>query len=288
MSVATVKAHVSRLLVKLEVENRVQVALLVQDARESCALYMPERPGRSAGNARRHAGSPCGSRARVRPRAFRPATAVGGRRSRTGRSGGGFRARGPRRGARRERWRRRGRRPAGAPPDWDHDGAVATAPGRSTPAVHAEHALDKPETGVRGPPSATASTATTTSALFVASTGNDVNAGTRTSRWRRSRPRSAARGRRAKEISWPRARTPGPRSPTQTTASKIYGGVRGRRPGRADARGERRRSAAARMALSLTTRSTAWSHPPRPPRRTGAPACAACSRRRRDRASRRA
>jgi DNA-binding NarL/FixJ family response regulator len=32
MSVATVKAHVSRLLVKLEVENRVQVALLVHDA----------------------------------------------------------------------------------------------------------------------------------------------------------------------------------------------------------------------------------------------------------------
>ena len=32
MSVATVKAHVSRLLVKLEVDNRVQVALLVQDA----------------------------------------------------------------------------------------------------------------------------------------------------------------------------------------------------------------------------------------------------------------
>ena len=32
MSVATVKAHVSRLLVKLEAENRVQVALLVQDA----------------------------------------------------------------------------------------------------------------------------------------------------------------------------------------------------------------------------------------------------------------
>jgi DNA-binding NarL/FixJ family response regulator len=32
MSVATVKAHVSRVLVKLEVENRVQVALLVQDA----------------------------------------------------------------------------------------------------------------------------------------------------------------------------------------------------------------------------------------------------------------
>ena len=30
-SVATVKAHVSRLLVKLEVENRVQVALLVQE-----------------------------------------------------------------------------------------------------------------------------------------------------------------------------------------------------------------------------------------------------------------
>jgi DNA-binding NarL/FixJ family response regulator len=32
MSVATVKAHVSRLLAKLEVANRVQIALLVQDA----------------------------------------------------------------------------------------------------------------------------------------------------------------------------------------------------------------------------------------------------------------
>ncbi len=32
MSVATVKAHVSRLLAKLEVENRIQIALLVQDA----------------------------------------------------------------------------------------------------------------------------------------------------------------------------------------------------------------------------------------------------------------
>jgi DNA-binding NarL/FixJ family response regulator len=35
MSVATVKAHVSRLLVKLGVDNRVQIALLVQDARGS-------------------------------------------------------------------------------------------------------------------------------------------------------------------------------------------------------------------------------------------------------------
>jgi DNA-binding NarL/FixJ family response regulator len=35
MSVATVKAHVSRLLVKLGVENRVQVALLVQDATDA-------------------------------------------------------------------------------------------------------------------------------------------------------------------------------------------------------------------------------------------------------------
>jgi DNA-binding NarL/FixJ family response regulator len=35
MSVATVKAHVSRLLTKLEVENRVQIALLVQDATRS-------------------------------------------------------------------------------------------------------------------------------------------------------------------------------------------------------------------------------------------------------------
>ena len=33
MSVATVKAHVTRVLSKLEVENRVQIALLVQDAR---------------------------------------------------------------------------------------------------------------------------------------------------------------------------------------------------------------------------------------------------------------
>jgi DNA-binding NarL/FixJ family response regulator len=32
MSVATVKAHVSRLFAKLEVENRIQIALLVQDA----------------------------------------------------------------------------------------------------------------------------------------------------------------------------------------------------------------------------------------------------------------
>jgi DNA-binding NarL/FixJ family response regulator len=32
MSVATVKAHVSRLLAKLEVDNRVQIALLVHDA----------------------------------------------------------------------------------------------------------------------------------------------------------------------------------------------------------------------------------------------------------------
>ena len=33
MSVATVKAHVSRLLTKLSVDNRVQIALLVQEAR---------------------------------------------------------------------------------------------------------------------------------------------------------------------------------------------------------------------------------------------------------------
>jgi DNA-binding NarL/FixJ family response regulator len=35
MSVATVKAHVSRLLAKLEVDNRVQIALLVQEAAKS-------------------------------------------------------------------------------------------------------------------------------------------------------------------------------------------------------------------------------------------------------------
>jgi DNA-binding NarL/FixJ family response regulator len=34
LSIATVKAHVSRLLDKLEVDNRVQIALLVQDAGE--------------------------------------------------------------------------------------------------------------------------------------------------------------------------------------------------------------------------------------------------------------
>ena len=33
MSVATVKAHVSRLLAKLALDNRVQLALLVQEAR---------------------------------------------------------------------------------------------------------------------------------------------------------------------------------------------------------------------------------------------------------------
>ena len=32
VTVATVKAHVSRLLTKLQVENRVQIALLVHDA----------------------------------------------------------------------------------------------------------------------------------------------------------------------------------------------------------------------------------------------------------------
>jgi DNA-binding NarL/FixJ family response regulator len=35
MSVATVKAHVSRILEKLELNNRVQIALLVHDAREA-------------------------------------------------------------------------------------------------------------------------------------------------------------------------------------------------------------------------------------------------------------
>jgi DNA-binding NarL/FixJ family response regulator len=34
LSIPTVKAHVSRLLTKLEVENRIQIALLVHDARE--------------------------------------------------------------------------------------------------------------------------------------------------------------------------------------------------------------------------------------------------------------
>jgi DNA-binding NarL/FixJ family response regulator len=41
MSTATVKAHVSRLLVKLDVDNRVQIALLVQRA-----AAVPEQPRR--------------------------------------------------------------------------------------------------------------------------------------------------------------------------------------------------------------------------------------------------
>jgi DNA-binding NarL/FixJ family response regulator len=41
MSQATVKAHVSRLLVKLNADNRVQIALLVQRA-----AAPPERPRR--------------------------------------------------------------------------------------------------------------------------------------------------------------------------------------------------------------------------------------------------
>jgi DNA-binding NarL/FixJ family response regulator len=48
MSVATVKAHVSRLLAKLETGNRVQVALLVQDARAHGEPAEPAAPyGRS-------------------------------------------------------------------------------------------------------------------------------------------------------------------------------------------------------------------------------------------------
>ena len=43
MSVATVKAHVSRLLTKLEADNRVQVALLVQDAAAVAAARTPAR-----------------------------------------------------------------------------------------------------------------------------------------------------------------------------------------------------------------------------------------------------
>ena len=51
MSLATVKAHVSRLLVKLDAANRVQIALLVQDAASRPRLSMtpdqPRRNGRS-------------------------------------------------------------------------------------------------------------------------------------------------------------------------------------------------------------------------------------------------
>lgn len=53
MSVATVKAHVSRLLTKFDVDNRVQIALLVQEAtarhtehlRPSDGMPFPEREG---------------------------------------------------------------------------------------------------------------------------------------------------------------------------------------------------------------------------------------------------
>lgn len=43
MSVATVKAHVSRLLVKLSVDNRVQIALLVQEATARLQQYGGDR-----------------------------------------------------------------------------------------------------------------------------------------------------------------------------------------------------------------------------------------------------
>ena len=45
MSVATVKAHVSRLLAKLEVDNRVQIALLVQDGGARVVLPAPPLAG---------------------------------------------------------------------------------------------------------------------------------------------------------------------------------------------------------------------------------------------------
>ena len=48
MSVATVKAHVSRLLVKLGVENRVQIALLVQDATRRASRSVERRSSLSA------------------------------------------------------------------------------------------------------------------------------------------------------------------------------------------------------------------------------------------------
>ena len=48
MSLATVKAHVSRLLVKLDAANRVQIALLVQDAASRPRLFItPDQPRRN-------------------------------------------------------------------------------------------------------------------------------------------------------------------------------------------------------------------------------------------------
>jgi hypothetical protein len=57
MSLATVKAHVSRLLAKLGAANRVQIALLVQDA----APAIPRTPADEL-----LAGSPAGSLSRSR------------------------------------------------------------------------------------------------------------------------------------------------------------------------------------------------------------------------------
>jgi len=55
MSVATVKAHVSRLLQKLELDNRVQIALLAHDA----GLAQP-RSGTNFGWVGRRQGRPAG------------------------------------------------------------------------------------------------------------------------------------------------------------------------------------------------------------------------------------
>ena len=49
MSVATVKAHVSRLLQKLELDNRVQIALLAHDAGRRPRRRPPGRRARAAG-----------------------------------------------------------------------------------------------------------------------------------------------------------------------------------------------------------------------------------------------
>ena len=58
MSLATVKAHVSRLLVKLDAANRVQIALLVQDAASRPRLSMTPDQARRNGRSVSHLDAP--------------------------------------------------------------------------------------------------------------------------------------------------------------------------------------------------------------------------------------
>ena len=74
MSLATVKAHVSRLLVKLDAANRVQIALLVQDAASRPRLSMTPDQRRRNGRSVSHLDAPhrCHRRANTRGYAVVP------------------------------------------------------------------------------------------------------------------------------------------------------------------------------------------------------------------------